>query len=525
MLGENGSRRLTAAPGVNGALFAALLVAITALVDPASTDHANGRFRAFLFDRVGVAPWNNMWLNGHHTPAYSLLTPPVTALVGVWLTGALLLVATPVVFDRVIHALQIVGVRVARAQAATACLTLLAAASMIIGQTAYLMGMVCGLVTVWQLLIGRPLVAGIAALAAGASSPAAGLFLALASAAIAVDERWRRPALAVGAAALFGFLAPMVLFPEGGEYYPFSWGGAANLALLCAPVVIAGRRFRPVMVGAAGYGLLVVLTLAGVTGMGNIVARLATLVAAPLVLMTWQGGWKPLVVVCAGAVAFQWAPVAGVAFADVDPMRDEATYRPLLDVLDGYPAGTRIEVVPVRTHDEADFIPRHFPIARGWHRHLDRRDNLLFYGPKPLTESQYRQWLDDRDVAIVAIADTKLDYGGVKERDLLENPPDYLREIYSDDLWRVWEVVRPVPQAVPVGDVIDVQPEVFTVRFDTAGSLLTAFHFSPWFVVDGPACVRPNDDGWAVVEATEPAVVSVRADLSWRGLFDRNGTC
>jgi hypothetical protein len=506
-----------------GVATAAVALALVVALDPASTDYANQHFRAFLFDEVGVAPWNNMWLNGHHTPAYSVVAPPIMALFGVGSTAALCLFCVPLVFAATLGTLGQSGIEVRRPTAATVCVTALAAASMVIGQLAYLMGMVCGLAALLSLLHHRTVAAVLLALLAGASSPAAGLFLAIAVVAIAVEQRRRRSALAVAGAALVGFAVPMLWFPEGGEYYPISWGGAVNLLLLCAAVAAAGRRRRVIVTGVTAYAVLIVLTIVGVTGMGNIVARLAGLFAAPLVAVLWTGSrWFPTVV-AVGALAFQWAPVAGVAFADVGGMRDRQSYQPLLDVLADYPSATRVEVVPLRTHDEADIVAREFPIARGWHRHLDRRDNALFYDDSPLTADEYQQWLNDRGVGIVAIADAKLDYGGVKERELLVAPPDYLELVYEDDVWRVFEVAP--SSSAPVGVVTVIEVDSFTVRFDAAGALEVPVHFSPWFDVRGAACIRSDDEGWSVIEATAPGDVVVTARLSLRALVDRNGTC
>ena len=58
-------------------------------VDDASLDLAAAEYRAWLFGHAGFALWDAQWYGGHHLPGYSLLSPPLGALIGVRLAGAL----------------------------------------------------------------------------------------------------------------------------------------------------------------------------------------------------------------------------------------------------------------------------------------------------------------------------------------------------------------------------------------------------------------------------------------------------
>jgi hypothetical protein len=59
------------------------------LTQPRTSDFAVQVFRAGLVEREGLAVWNGAWYAGHHALAYSLLTPPLSALLGPALVGAL----------------------------------------------------------------------------------------------------------------------------------------------------------------------------------------------------------------------------------------------------------------------------------------------------------------------------------------------------------------------------------------------------------------------------------------------------
>ena len=129
-------------------------------------------------------------------------------------------------------------------------------------------------------------------------------------------------------------------------------------------------------------------------------------------------------------------------------------------------------------------------------------------------------------VSVVAIADTPLDEGGNLEQALLATPPDYLHEIYRDDVWRVFEVL-PRPSLVD-GDarLVGLGVTDFTLRADVAGPSVVRVRFSPWFsVVEGDACIAAAADDWTEVRVRTPGEVRVSARLSWTNLFDRDGNC
>ena len=71
-------RPLAAAP-----IAVAVLFAIGYLIwQPRTVDLAAHTFRADLFGEEGFTIWNGQWYGGHHTPAYSVLSPPLAWLLG-----------------------------------------------------------------------------------------------------------------------------------------------------------------------------------------------------------------------------------------------------------------------------------------------------------------------------------------------------------------------------------------------------------------------------------------------------------
>ena len=70
------------------ALSAALAAAMLAW-NPQVGDLAAQVFRTELFERGGLAIWNGSWYGGHYTLTYSVLFPPLAALLGPQVVGTL----------------------------------------------------------------------------------------------------------------------------------------------------------------------------------------------------------------------------------------------------------------------------------------------------------------------------------------------------------------------------------------------------------------------------------------------------
>ncbi|CAA9553434.1 MAG: hypothetical protein AVDCRST_MAG79-2880, partial [uncultured Thermoleophilia bacterium] len=81
-------------------VLAAVLAAGYLVVAPPSADLAAQTYRVELFRQVGFSLWDNGWYAGHHVPGYSLLFPPLGALLGVRVAGAVAAVAAAWAFER-----------------------------------------------------------------------------------------------------------------------------------------------------------------------------------------------------------------------------------------------------------------------------------------------------------------------------------------------------------------------------------------------------------------------------------------
>src|SRR5436190_16800226 len=79
-------------------LAAAILAVAYLIVAPSPADLAAQTFRADLFSAHGYVIWNNLWYSGHALPGYSVLYPPLAALLGPRVVGVLSAIAAAAAF-------------------------------------------------------------------------------------------------------------------------------------------------------------------------------------------------------------------------------------------------------------------------------------------------------------------------------------------------------------------------------------------------------------------------------------------
>ena len=72
------------------------------IVDPRTPDLAAQVYRANLFREAGFLVWDSRWYGGHDMPGYSLVFPPLGALMGVRAVGAAAVLASAALFERIV---------------------------------------------------------------------------------------------------------------------------------------------------------------------------------------------------------------------------------------------------------------------------------------------------------------------------------------------------------------------------------------------------------------------------------------
>ena len=504
------------------AALAAVAAAAYLLVDPRTVDLAAHDYRTALFEREGFGVWNGNWYGGHHTPGYSLLFPPLAALLGPQLVGALAAVAAAALFEPL--ARRHFG---HRARWGAAWFGLTSGLLLFTGRLPFALGIALGLAALLALQRGRTGLAAVPAIGTAFASPVAGLFLAVAAGAHAVGARRPRSTLVVAAAlAPIGVLA--IAFPEGGRQ-PFDLPAVmAIVAFVAAAEALLPPYERTLRAGVALYAGVTLLAFAVESPLGGNATRLGALVGGPLLACVLLGPPRrrpALVAAVLLALAFwQLRPaVRDTADAVGDPAAEAAYYEPLLDWLERRSGeATRVEIPFTHAHWEAAEVAPRFPLARGWERQLDTKYNGLFY-EGPLDAHSYRRWLAANAVGLVAVPDAELDDAGDDERRLIERGLPYLRERARPGHWRVYEVADPAPFADPPLRAVGVEPDAITLEARAAGAALVRVRWTPYWRVR-PGCVERAGD-WTRVTVPRPGRARLAIDFSPRRVLERGRRC
>ncbi len=519
-----------------GPVLAAILVAVWLVVDPHTPDLAAAVYRVDLYRHLGLAVWDEHWYAGHHLPGYSLLFPPLGALMGIRVVGALCALASTFLFGRLLGSVYGEG-----AAWGTAAFAVAAVGDVWLGRLAFALGVSLALAAGLALRRGHPL--GAAALAAlcAAASPVAALLLALAGCTVALVERSVRPALALAAAPGAVVLALALLFPEGGDE-PFPLlsflATAGVVAVFLAALPGEARLLR---VGGVLYLAVCVACLLVSSPVGSNIERYGVLLAAPLLLCARLGrggptslsprrgatggiGW--MLAVAAIGVWVLWGPVRETAAVDASPATEASFYEPVerfLGQLGGEPV--RVEVPLTRSHWEAALLAPRVSLARGWEKQMETRYEGVVAGGHP-TAVTYRRWLDGQAVSYVALPDVRLDPSSVDEGRLIRSGLPYLRLVFADSHWRIYRVLGARPILSGPGRLSRLGHDYFTVAAGSAGTFDGRIRFTRyWTITQGRGCVEEAPGGWTRLRVPGPGTVRVSARFSLGAALDGGGSC
>ncbi len=506
---------------------AALLAGLWLVAGPPTPDLAAQVYRTGLFRAEGFTLVNPQWYAGHHVPGYSLSFPPLAALVGPRVVGALAAVASAVLFALLARAHFGARARVGILWFAAATTT-----DLLIGRLTFGLGVTAGLAALLALQRGHGRLALVLAVATTVTSPVAGLFLAMAGTALYLARR--EPAgLRVAAAAFVPAVALAVLFPEGGAQ---PWGGRSFAVLLVALVAVAAllpRAERALRAGALLYLAAAVAAFAVATPMGSNATRLGALFAGPVLAcaLAGRGRARVLVAVAVPLLVWQWyGPIREAAKGATDPSAEAGFYAGLLERLEGEAAaGTgpaRIEIPFTRLHWESVHVARRFALARGWETQLDVERNAIFRAPGALTAERYQHWLMTHGVRHVALPDVPLDPAGRAEARLIRRGLPFLELVWSDRNWRLYRVRG--ARGLVVGDAaaIRMRADGFTLAVRRPGPVTVRLRHSPyWTVVRGAGCVAAAPGGWTRVHARHAGPLRVAARFRPARILARPERC
>ncbi|MEU2877320.1 MFS transporter [Streptomyces sp. NPDC007070] len=321
------------------------------------------------------------------------------------------------------------------------------------------------------------------------SSPVAGLFVGLVAVALFLQKR-RPGAWALGLAPAAVVAVSALLFPFSGTQ-PMGFG-SASLPLLYAilAAVLVPREWKTVRITSWVYALSVVGVWVVSSQIGSNITRLAmlfagvVLVAALPFAVPRSRKWYAIVLSLVGFVS--WIGVKSVD--DVVHTAPAASWShelaPLVHQLQkaGAEKG-RVEVVPASSHREASALAPYVNLARGWNRQADMKRNPLFYDDT-LNSANYHEWLQRWAVHYVVLPKGEPDGdGGQRERELVRQGQPYLRQVWGDANWQLFEVTDPKPLAEPNAVVDRAEQVELTLEVSKPGRVLIRIPYSPWLSI------------------------------------------
>ncbi|MFI9203513.1 MFS transporter [Streptomyces sp. NPDC053048] len=462
--------------------------------------------------------YNLAWYGGMHPVSYSVISPYLMAQLGVRTT---MMIAGTVSAGLI--ALLLVRSRAVRRPlwpAMYGAFALLCNA--ISGRVTFGLGMMFGLAAVATIFAwpaswradgryrwGRAALAGLTAGLATASSPVAGLFVGVVAAALWLSRR-RPAAYALGITPVLVVALSAWLFPFSGQQ-PMSF--ASSVLPLLAGVfglVFTPSSWRTVRIASALYVLGVLLVWLIPSQIGTNISRLGMIFGGVVLVAALTGTKVPpraellrrgrvwTATVLAILTCTVWQSVNSIS--DIIHTTPAASWArelaPLVDRLQRVDASRgRVEVVPARSHREASALAPYVNLARGWNRQADLKRNPLFYEDGLLTPDSYRDWLDRWAVHYVVLPTDEPDNAGVDEAKLVAQGQPYLREVWADENWRLYEVKDPTPLADPPATVERVESNEITITMRSAGVARVRIPYSPWLALvdeDGRALQPPK---------------------------------
>ncbi|MFF5976806.1 MFS transporter [Streptomyces sp. NPDC012769] len=460
--------------------------------------------------------YNLAWYGGMHPVSYSVVSPYVMSLIGVRST---MMIAGTV--SAGLTALILVRVRAVRNPMACALAGVFAfLCNALSGRVTFGLGMMFALGAVaavfcwpYRWRYRRWAKAAVAAPLAGlatACSPVAGLFLGVVAAALFLNKR-RPGAYALG-------LAPVVVVALSAWLFPFSGTQPMSLMSTSLPflfgvlvLVLVPRDWRTVRTAAAVYAAGTLLTWMIDSQIGSNVSRLAMLFAGVVLLAALPYArprsrrWYAVVLAFVGLNV--WIGFKGVD--DVIRTAPDASWArevaPLINQLQVRGAEkARVEVVPASSHRESSALAPYINLARGWNRQADMERNPLFYDDT-LNAANYHDWLGRWAVHYVVLPTGAPDSGAEREAELVGDGLPYLKQVWSDANWRLFEVTNPTPLADPPAEVQRAEANEVVIRLDAPGRVRIRVPYSPWLALldENGAKIEPPQETEASKKARE----------------------
>ncbi|TWP38335.1 hypothetical protein [Leekyejoonella antrihumi] len=444
--------------------------------------------------------WFGWYAGGASTGSYSVIVPPLSALMTAPVLAAVCAVAiTP------LTRWLLVGSR--RPNHAVWVATVAAAGSLWSGRVPFIVGMAIGIAALAVARRNLRVLTVVLSVAMSLASPVAGAFGLLAFAAGFIWTKSNRETNALGglsAGLTIGVLALWFGTP-GAEGFDV---GSAAICMALLPLMLLAHPTRPVKAAIAIAAIALPVLVVVPNGMGSNFERLFYAALPVAVVATGRARRWVTVGTVVPALAF------GLFFTGADlavasaPTAKPIYYSTLAAEMHRLPDLTnhRVEVVQDGTHTAAYAMLGVATLARGYETQADDQlDGLLNHGTA-VDAPAYRQWLLDNAVAYVAA--TKAPVQRTAElRLVVDHTPSYLHRIWQNSRWTVYAVRGATPVVAPPGHLVRMDQDEMVVRSDGPAVIELRLHWSALLAVQelpaDPAAATPatltRDGAWTTL--------------------------
>jgi hypothetical protein len=472
------------------------------LLEPTGGDLSAQQVHARFVAEHGFVPVDMLWFGGTDWYGYSLLVPPLAAVVGTAAVGVAATTVAAAEFGALVS-----GFHVRRAQLGAVLAALTLVANLTVGRITFAAGIAVGLGCLLLLTIGHwtrwPL-AAVGAVLTCAASPLAGLFLGLVALTMVLRAR-RVEGLVVGSVVALMLIVDRWLGQSGQMPIDNIDVVRAAFAAVLIAVCSSSRSVRIAMaLSAVGVALAWLLP----TPVGSNAVRFLAIFGAPVMVATSRLSRKAVVTLA--LVVFVVIPpmtpdhVIGIG----DDQNSRAYFRPLIRELRTLPVTGRLEIPPLRQRWETYYVSPTIPLARGWMTQLDQLYNPLFFDGT-LDAGTYRRWLHKNAVQYVAVAEGAPASAGAAEREIVREGLPYLKVIWASRFWTLYRFQGATP--VVARPAADIEQSATSVGFraPASGSYEVRLRWSRWLTLSGrDACMRP-DGSWLSVDVARPGMYRV----------------
>lgn len=485
-----------------GVGLAAALCAVWLLLPPTGSDLSAQVAHAEFASKYLWHPVNFQWFGGTSWLGYSILVPPLMAVVGVQAVGVLATVSSSGLLG-----LLMTRCRVLRPRAGAAAGALCLVGNLVVGRLTFAVGLTLALATVVAFTMThrvRWVVLAIGPVLTWAASPLAALFLGLAVTAFVLWRRGGREGIVVISSTGVA-LGASFFFGQGGYMPAPIVRGILGLIACVVVAITAGHKLVRIGALVAAAGVIVAFSLQSQVGMNAI--RLPAIFAAPILIATSRLRTRVL----APAVALTVCVVPPLQPDDVTAIgsasNEAGYYTEVVDHLEALPLTGRVEIPPTLQRWESVYVAEQIPLARGWMTQLDAGYDTLFFNDD-LDASSYHRWLHRNAVQYVAVPDAEPASAGKAEIELIDTGLPYLQPIWSGQHWTIYQVANPT-STVSGATLVSQDAVSVTFRADRASDVRVRIRWSRWLTLAGPGGCLQRAGDWTGVQVQQPGVYRI----------------